>query len=107
METIYLKERIPAENGRYKTTHYEIVVHNGKKFLIYVEGSNGDCLGFNNKCCLSVMNENGSWDKVADNHQLGFSPNNDNMYYGTKVEVKKKYVDMNVNEFKDYISKVY
>lgn len=106
MKSILLKEVIPSESCK-KVTHYEIVEHNGKKFLIYVEGSNGDCLGFNHKCCLKVMNNNGSWDNVVDNHSLGFSANNDGMYYGHSAAKKKIIVDDNVKYFKEYILIVY
>lgn len=106
MKTILLKEVIPSESGK-NVTHYEVVEHKGKKFLIYIEGSNGDYLGFNKKCCLKVMNDNGSWDNIVDNHSLGFSANNDGMYYSRDVDKKKTIVDTNVKEFKDYIEAIY
>ena len=96
MNTILLKQTIPTDSGRTNLTHYEVVEHNGKKFLIYVEGSNGDYLGFNKKCCVKVMNE-----------QLGFSPNNDKMYYSNNVELKKSILENNVKQLKDYILAVY
>ena len=107
MNTILLKQTIPAESGRTNLTHYEVVEHNGKKFLIYVEGSNGDYLGFNKKCCIKVMNESGVWENVVDNRQLGFSPNNDKMYYSNNVELKKSILENNVKQLKDYIIAVY
>ena len=106
MKTILLNEVIPSESCK-NVTHYEIVEHKGKKFLIYVEGSNGNYLGFNQKCCLKVMNDNGSWDNVVDNHNLGFSANNDGMYYSHSIAKKKIIVDNNVKHFKEYISILY
>ncbi len=107
MNTILLKQTIPTESGRTNLTHYEVVEHNGKKFLIYVEGSNGDYLGFNKKCCVKVMTESGAWENVVDNRQLGFSANNDKMYYGNNVELKKSILESNVKQLKDYILAVY
>ena len=106
MKTILVNENIPIDSCK-KLTHYEIVEHKGKKFLIYVEGSNGDYLGFNKKCCLKVMNDNGSWDNVVDNRMLGFSANNDKMYYSYSAAKKKIIVDENVKRFKEYIKAVY
>ena len=106
MKTILLKENIPAQSCK-ELIHYEVVEHNGKKFLIYIEGSNGDYLGFNKKCCVKVMNESGSWDNLVDNHSLGFSANNDTLYYSHSSAPKKMVVDTNVKEFKNYIEAVY
>jgi hypothetical protein len=107
MKTILVKEVVPVTSGRDKTTHYEVVEHNGKKFLIYIEGSNGDCLGFNSKCCLSVMTSDGTWKHVVDNRELGFSANNDGMYYGSDIAKKRNIVNNNVQQFKDYIETIY
>lgn len=106
MKTILLNEVIPSESCK-NVTHYEVVEHNGKKFLIYVEGSNGDCLGFNKKCCLSIMTSDSDWKRIVDNHELGFSANNDGMYYGHSAAKKKIIVDDNVEQFKDYIKAIY
>ena len=106
MKTILLSEVIPSESCE-NVTHYEVVEHKGKKFLIYVEGSNSIYLGFNEKCCLKVMNNNGSWDNVVDSHSLGFSANNDGLYSSHNVGQKKVIIDDNVRHFKEYILIVY
>lgn len=106
MKTLLKKVNI-GKNSSYKTTYYEIVEHNDKKFLIYVEFSNGDCLGFNRKCCLSVMNTSGSWDGVVDNRELGFNHENDKGTYCNDGILKDALLKMKANEFKKYIKAVY
>lgn len=106
MKTILLKEHYPARTQE-NLTHYEVVEHNGKKFLIYVEGSNGDCLGFNRKCCLSIMIENGTWERIVDNEELGFLHRNQDLYYGNDNIYKNSIVKEIVKHFKDYIKAVY
>lgn len=107
MKTIYIKEVIPTSSGRENLIHYEVIEHNGKKFLIYIEGSNCDYLGFNRKCCVKIMDDNGNWNNLVDNRHLGFSANNDGMYYGSNIDTKKSIVTYNVNEFKHYIETIY
>ena len=106
MKTILLKEVIPSESGK-NVTHYEVVEHNGKKFLIYVEGSNGDCIGFNRKCCLSIMTSEGTWEHVVDNYSLNFPDNQSSIYYSHSATEKKILIAENVKQFKDYIKAVY
>ena len=106
MKKILLNEVIPSESCK-KVTHYEVVEHNGKKFLIYVEGSNGDCIGFNHKCCLSIMTSEGTWEHVVDNYSLGFTDNQSSIYYSHSVAEKERLIDDSVNHFKDYIKAVY
>jgi len=106
METLLKKVSI-GKDYNYKTTYYEVVKYNNKKFLIYVEFSNGNCIGFNHKCCLSVMNENGSWDNVVDNNQLGFGSENDLGTYCKDNKVKDNLLKRKADEFKKYIKAIY
>ena len=105
MESIYKEVKIPAKSSE-KCTYYEVVEHSNKKFKIYIEYSNGDICGFNRKCCLSVMNTNGSWDCIVDNKELGFSSHND-LYYAHNAESKTIAMNDIALKFRDYIKKVY
>lgn len=107
MKTIYTQEMIPQTGGKETLVHHEIVEHNGRKFRIFIEGSDYTCLGFNNKCCVKVMNANGSWDNVVDNQELAFPSYNDILYYGRDVNEKKRIVNNLVKKLKEYISAVY
>lgn len=102
-----LKKINIGKNSSYSTTYYEVVEHNDKKFLIYVEFSNGDCLGFNRKCCLSVMNTSGSWDRIVDNRELGFNHENDKGTYSNDGILKDALLKKEANEFKKYIKAIY
>lgn len=106
MKTLLLKIKI-GKNYNYSSTYYEVLEYNGKKFKIYIEFSNGDCLGFNSKCCLSVMNNSGSWDKIVDNRQLGFTHNNDSGTYSSDSVLKHTLLHKEADYFKEYIEKVY
>ena len=105
MESIYKKVKVEAKSTTI-CTYYEVVEHNGKKFLIYIEFSNGDIIGFNKKCCLSVMNPNGSWDYIVDNKQLGFVSNND-LYYAHNAQDKTIAMNDIALKFRDYIKAIY
>ena len=106
MKTILLKEKYPAK-ALEVLTHYEVVEHNGKKFRIYIEGNNGYILGFNSRCALSIMAENGTWEHVVDNQELGFEFKHEDLYYGDD-NIKKNYlVKEYVKQFKNYIEAVY
>lgn len=106
MKTSYEKRVIPSKSCE-NVSHYEVVEHKGKKFLIYILAENGYPLGFNTHCCLKVMNESGSWDNVVDNKQIGFVHQNDNLYYGRDLLKKNTILTEEVNQFKDYIKSVY
>lgn len=105
METIYIKQVIKDKSCEI-LTHYEVVEHNGKKYLVYVKAENGYPCGFNTNCCISVMNDGGNWDKLVDNKMLGFSSENDTMYYSHNAKPKKDALEKIVKEFKDYITNV-
>lgn len=52
-----------------QTKYYE---YNGRKFKIYFENSNGYCIGFNSKMCLSQYDpEGGKWNYLEDNRIVG------------------------------------
>ena len=52
----------------------------GKKFQIRFQHSNGDPLGFNYKCCVSIMTEPGNWSHLVDNRQLNIKWENCYVY---------------------------
>lgn len=106
MKTLILKENLPNESCS-KVTHYEVVEHNGKKFLIYTLAENGYPLGFNSNCCLKVMTPDGNWANVVDNRQIGLSYRQDDIYYSRDALTKKRIIDECVKEFKNYIKAVY
>ena len=106
MKTLYYKVII-GEVGK-TSTYYEVVEHNGKKFRIVVKAANGDFVGFNHDCALSVMTSNGDWANVVDNRSIGIKFDKDSVYYGRGSEAdKKRVLEKPVAEFKDYIKKVY
>ena len=104
MKTIIKKVRAEAKVS--DSVYYEIVEHNGRKFKIYIEFSNGDILGFNSKCCVSVMSADGVFGRVVDNRELGISCMND-LYCSDNLARKNAEFDRIVSEFKDYITTVY
>lgn len=106
MKTLLLKIKI-GKNYNYSSTYYEVLEYNGKKFKIYIEFSNGDCLGFNRKCCLAIMTDNGNWENVVDNKELGFSHNNDEGTYSNDERLKKILFTEQAIEFKNYIQAIY
>ena len=87
--------------------HYvENFQFNDKKFKINVTHCNGDCLGFNYKCCLSIMIENGTFSYLEDNNTIG-TRLYANLYYlndVAKIETVNKGV---VKAFKDFVKKIY
>ena len=106
MKTLLKKFNIAQEACR-ESLYYEVIGHNGKKFNIKIKSMNGNYCGFNNACCLRVMNENGSWDNVVDNHEIGYEFDNDAVYYGNN-NAKKESIMLNcAEEFKNYILAVY
>jgi hypothetical protein len=106
MNTLYYKVII-GEVGK-TSTYYEVVEHNGKKFRIVVKATNGDFVGFNHDCALSVMTSNGDWANVVDNRSIGIKFDKDAVYYGRGSEAdKKRVLEKPAAEFKDYIKKVY
>ena len=107
MKTVYKKVTI-GEKACYSSTHYEVVEHKGKKFLIFVKADNGSCLGFNSDCCISVMTSDGDWEHVVDNREIGAKFDKDGVYYGSTNEGWKKILlEEPVKAFKEYIQKVY
>ena len=84
----------------------EIFSFNKKKFKIDVVHENGAPCGFNYKCCLSVMRDDGSFEHVVDNKMIGFKYKN---YYFLD-DNDKNIIDINNNAskaFKDFVKKVY
>ena len=103
MKTLYKKEKMTI---RDTCIYYEVVMFNFKKFRIYIELSNSKCLGFNGHCCLAVMNDNGVWENIVDNKEIGESFNSD-LYYSQDTIAKDAEFSRIANIFKDYIKKVY
>ena len=58
----------------------KIIEWAGKKFQIRFQHSNGDPLGFNYKCALSIMTEPGNWSRLVDNRQLNIEWKNCYVY---------------------------
>lgn len=106
MKTLILKENIPSTSCE-NVSHYEVIEHNGKKFLIYIHAENGYPLGFNSNCCIRVMTSDGNWANVVDNRQIGYSYNQDGIYYSHDALTKRRIIDECVKEFKNYIKAVY
>jgi hypothetical protein len=88
----------------------EILSFNGKKFRIEVKHRNGDPLGFNDNCCLKIMNDNGTFSNIADNITVGIEYKN--FYYlNPKSQDNLAKIEL-VNSkaiagFKEFIKKVY
>lgn len=100
MKTLFENIEIFSHEGRM----VKFVEHNGRKFKIYVAISNGDCVGFNHKCCLSVMAADGDFKEVVDNRQIGVYYSNDYLIPGpVMIERMKK----SVSGFESFIKKLY
>ena len=95
-------ENISASSDRGRLVRF--VEHNGRKFRIYVELSNGDPLGFNHKCCFSVMTTDGDFKQVEDNRALGIRCPND---YHAAPTYKEEIMKRVVLEFESFIKKLY
>lgn len=102
MKTIFRNDKV----GKGSSNLIEVLEHNGRKFKIYVEISNGSCLGFNDKCCLKVMNDGGEFVDVVDNRQLGFYYKND-LYVTTFYDLIRREMAGAARRFYDFIEKVY
>ena len=104
MKTIYLKQTINDKSA----IHYEVIEHNGRKFLVYINACNGDMCGFNSYCCLSIMSADGPWAHVVDNKMIGIRFKKDDIIYGRMSETDKKIRLAEIaTQFRDYIHKIY
>lgn len=88
--------------GESKLTRF--VEYNGRKFRIHCEISNGDCVGFNSKCCLSVMSSDGDFKNVTDNRSIGIEMKND---YHARPAEKRRLMDAAAEGFEQFIKKIY
>ena len=86
------------------STHCEFIKYNNRTFKIYVEISNGDCIGFNRKCCLSCMTPNGDFVEVVDNREIGIPYSN---RYECSSYWREDIINQSINGFKDFIKKIY
>lgn len=100
MKTIF--ETISASRDSARMTRF--VEHNGRKFRISLLISNGDPIGFNHKCCFSVMTQDGDFKDVADNRELGIRFSND---YHAPVVYKEEQMKRAAKEFESFIKKLY
>lgn len=108
MKTLYKTININTKEASDKSSYYEVVEHNGKKFLIDVTAKDTYQFGFNSYCCLSVMTQDGTWAPVVDNRSINVPFENEKIYYGrVSNDEKLALIEMPVNAFKDYIKKVY
>lgn len=83
-----------------------VISYNNRKFRITSTFTNGTPLGFNYKCCLSVMAPSGTWSNVTDNREIGLRW--ENLYYldpedPRKAEQAKKAYEA----FLKYVKAVY
>lgn len=100
MKTLFEKFQSSISGARM----IEFVEHNSRKFKIYVEISNGDPLGFNHKCCLSVMSADGDFKEVVDNRQIDAFYRND--YHAPHIR-KLEIMKASINDFKAFIKQLY
>ena len=108
MKTIYIKQTIGGYSKNKDTIHYEVVEHNGKKFLIYINADASTPCGFNTHCCLSVMTPDGTWNRVVDNKQIDAPFPQDELYYGSVHDkVRETLLTETAKPFKDYIQTIY
>lgn len=103
MKTLYKKEKLEL---RGTCIYYEVLMFNFKKFRIYMELSNGKCVGFNGHCCLSIMDDNGIWKDIVDNKEICEEYKED-LYYSQDTIEKDAQFKRLAKAFKDYIEKVY
>ena len=88
--------------GESKLTRF--VEYNGRKFRIYCEISNGDCVGYNRKCCLSIMSSDGDFKDVTDNRSIGIEMKND---YHARVGEKMRIMEAAAKGFEQFIMTIY
>ena len=100
MKTLFENIETRTKEGRY----VKFVEHNGRKFKIYVAIYNGDCIGFNSKCCLSVMSADGDFKEVVDNRQIGVYYSND---YCVSESLMIERMKRSASEFESFIKKLY
>lgn len=100
MRTIFVHTSHEERNSR----HCEIFTHSDKTFKINIEIRNGDCIGFNYNCYLSVMSADGNFIPVVDNREIGvpFS----NCYHESSSRRLSVILD-GVEGFKAFVRKVY
>lgn len=91
-------------SSAYSASMTRFVEHNGKKFRISLEISNGDAIGFNHNCCFAVMTQDGDFKAVADNRQLGIRFGND---YHAPASCKVDQMKQAAKEFESIIKKLY
>jgi len=90
--------------GDFSTKRYlQIFRYNGKKFRIKIVHTNGDCLGFNSKCCAGIMLPDGTFANLVDNVDIrvGWA----NQYFKENIDESNN--ERVANAFKEYIEKVY
>ena len=87
-------------------SHTSIWAFNGHKFSIHIEYTNGDPLGFNYKNCSSIMAQDGTWQRIADNREVGTS--GENMYFLSAGDKRiDRFIQDSIDAHLDYIQSVY
>jgi len=81
-----------------------IFAYGDRKFRVYCEHTDDIPLGFNYKCCLSIMTSEGTFLNIIDNIQVGF--NWERQCYNNK-EMEKENNDKAVKAFQEFVEKVY
>jgi hypothetical protein len=84
----------------------EYIQFNDRKFKIRIHYTNGDCVGFNSDCALSVMTSNGNFAYIIDNREAGIKFKRDLYYSNNTNEIIESNKNI-VKEFKSFIKKVY
>ena len=74
-------------------------------FKIHCEHTNGSYLGFNHKCCASIMIPDGTFSHIVDNIIVGV--NVKNLYVSADKNQITSENDKAIKAFEDYITKVY
>lgn len=87
-------------------SHTSTWVFNGHKFRIHIEHTNGGPLGFNYKNCSSIMASDGTWQRIADNREVGAS--GENLYFLSAGDKRiDRSIQDSVDAHLDYIQSVY
>lgn len=83
----------------------EIFKYNNRTFKIHIEHRNGDPIGFNSNCALYIMIENGTFSGIIDSRECGIKYSN--LYYSDNTNEIIKINTQAINEFKEFVKKVY
>lgn len=90
-------------NGDPKN-YTEIFTFNGKTFRMHFEHTNGTPSGFNSKCCLDIMTQDGTFQHIIDNIEMGAPWSNK---YTSDFTACDRENYMVILAFREYVEAVY